>query len=185
MGQVSIMNTFPELTVSSCNTVCNSRIACIQCVPPFRLKRGSGTNKKLNKGICGSDYNHADNSPDAQPVHDDDTLNSDSNSFHNTRNRQFIEQLTNRLSANLEPESLIDEDISDEDDAESQSGLEELHLDNGQLVKDVIEASSFSLLNGSNYMQDARHSTMWIGNDDGRYYTNNLGHLFKAFPFRL
>ena len=39
MGQVCIMNTFPELTVSSCNTVCNSRISCIQCVPPYRVKR--------------------------------------------------------------------------------------------------------------------------------------------------
>lgn len=41
MGQVCIMNTIPELAISSCNTVCSSRISCIQCVPPFHMKRGS------------------------------------------------------------------------------------------------------------------------------------------------
>jgi len=45
MGQVCIMNTFPDLTVSSCNTVCNSRITCIQCVPPFRRPASTKSNK--------------------------------------------------------------------------------------------------------------------------------------------
>lgn len=39
MSQVCILNTCPELAVTSCNTVCNSRISCIQCVPAFQFKR--------------------------------------------------------------------------------------------------------------------------------------------------
>ena len=45
MGQICIMNTSPEFSVSSCNTVCNSRISSILCVPPMRL---NATNKVLN-----------------------------------------------------------------------------------------------------------------------------------------
>ena len=42
MGRICIMNSSPEFSVSSCNTVCNSRISSILCVPPMRL---SATNK--------------------------------------------------------------------------------------------------------------------------------------------
>jgi hypothetical protein len=34
MGQVSILNTTPELAITSCNTICNSKITCIEIIPP-------------------------------------------------------------------------------------------------------------------------------------------------------
>lgn len=47
MSQICILNTSPELAVTSCNTVCNSRISCIQCVPPYQIKRlGSSKSRK-------------------------------------------------------------------------------------------------------------------------------------------
>jgi hypothetical protein len=36
MSQVCILNTLPEVSVSSCNTVCNSPITCILCAPPHK-----------------------------------------------------------------------------------------------------------------------------------------------------
>jgi hypothetical protein len=57
MGQVCIMNTSPEFSVSSLNTVCNSRISCVLCVPPIRMKRGSVIGKNVKTSEIKLDDN--------------------------------------------------------------------------------------------------------------------------------
>lgn len=169
MGQVCIMNTFPELTVSSCNTVCNSRISCIQCVPPYRPKRNSGNTKKLFKSQAyGSDGGHHSSNPERfSETQLESQSNEDENYSINLSKNQFIQQLSDRLAVNLEAESILNYDSSDdEDDTESQSGNEELSSKETETTAKVNE--NISIYNANNCTQDSKHSTMWIGNDDGR-----------------
>ena len=178
MGQVCIMNTFPELTVSSCNTVCNSRISCIQCVPPYRLKRNSGNTKKLFKSQA---YGH-DETENSNKAEQSNATQSESNDSANyavnlSSKNQFIQQLTDRLVVNLEAESILNYDSSDdEDDTESHSGNEELSSKDTEPTAKVNENipiyNQNNATNTASYAQDSKHSTMWIGNDDGRYCIN-------------
>ncbi len=111
MGQVCIMNTFPELTVSSCNTVCNSRISCIQCVPPYRPKRNSGNTKKLFKSQAyGNDDTFGDHNSNNPEQTNENQSESDENKAMNLSKNKFIQQLTDRLTLNLEAESILNYD---------------------------------------------------------------------------
>ena len=181
MAQVCIMNTIPELAVSSCNTVCNSRITCIQCVPPFRLKRNSGYKKKRKESIADI----CDNLEGQQVV------TENTGSIVGSRSRLIIQQLSEQLNANLEPESLIDFDSSDEDEVDSQSGNEDKEKEkekdkekekekekkttqqgsptpsSNNTLTQVNSGGSIGSIFGTNSIHDVKHSTMWIGNDDG------------------
>ena len=119
MGQVCIMNTSPEFSVSSCNTVCNSRISSILCVPPIRLKRNTITDTILNAKSDAENTKHK-------------SKRNDSNSKE-------------------ADESIIDTDSS-EDLADSQS--DDLHKANLTNIPPTDQ-------------NEAKYSTMWIGNDDG------------------
>jgi len=59
MSQICILNSLPELAVSSYNTVCNSKITCIQCVPPYHLKHIDSTNSKKLLANTDTDDNLA------------------------------------------------------------------------------------------------------------------------------
>lgn len=164
MGQVCIMNTFPDLTVSSCNTVCNSRIMCIQCVPPYRLKRI--TKQKSVHTSYGSDMNannaSAERDQEVNEFHYDMT-GCDTAAATFAKNRQLMQELSDRL----DPESLLNYDSSDEDETGSHSAAEEAG------AKDPAEATASGdniplLVNDAVCSQDNTHSTMWIGNEDGR-----------------
>lgn len=148
MGQICILNSIPEVAVSSCNTICNSRITCIQCVPPYRLKQVDSNGKKSKE------------SEDVGEL-DDNQSENHSNNENNFNNLSNIEKrrLLRQMSSNLEPDFLADYDSSDDDDLESQSGTEDLN--------NQVQSSSNIPLFTSNY--DLKHSTMWIGNEDGRY----------------
>jgi len=169
MAQVCIMNTIPELAVSSCNTVCNmSRITCIQCVPPFRLKRNSGYKKKRKESIT-----------DSENLEGQQVVTENNASLIGSRSRLIIQQLSEQLNTNLEPESLIDFDSSDEDEVNSQSGNEDKEKDKEKEKKTTQQGSptntltqvnsggSINSIFGTNSIHDVKHSTMWIGNDDG------------------
>ena len=160
MSQVCIMNTTPELTVASCNTICNSRVTCMQCVPPYRIKRNSGYNKR-KKEFRKSDENLSESHLNLDdPTSNNNSILGSSSNMYSIRSRFFIQQLSEHLSSNLEPESLIDYDSSEDDEADSQSGGEQ------QQATPPSNSSIPSLL--ANNFQDVKHSTMWIGNEDGR-----------------
>lgn len=144
MGQICILNSVPELSVSSCNTVCSSRITCIQCVPPYRLKHVDSNGKKLTEQQ--SEFND----------YQSENQSNETNILLNIEKRHFLRQ----ISSNLEPDFLVDYDSSDDDDIDSQSGTEELNNQSNS-----VQSSSNIPLFTSNY--DLKHSTMWIGNDDG------------------
>ena len=86
------------------------------------------------------------------------------NAINSSRKRQLIHQLSDPLSVNLEGESLLDYDSSDDDDLESQSGAEER---DSQTCTPPTPAFNITQTMQS-FSQDVKHSTMWIGNDDGR-----------------
>jgi len=69
---ICILNSLPELAVSSYNTVCNSKITCIQCVPPYRLKHIDSTNSKKLFTNTNTDDN-------LQLLADDDLMNKSEN----------------------------------------------------------------------------------------------------------
>ena len=175
MSQVCIMNTSPELTVTSCNTICNSRITCMYCVPPYRLKRNSGYNKK-KKEIHKSDENMFESQltlgegANSNCNNNNSVLGPNAN-MYSARSRFLIQQLSEHLSSNLEPESLIDYDSSDDDEADSQSGNEkETQLSQGSpSTGSNSMKNSIPSISAPNNFQDAKHGTMWIGNEDGRY----------------
>lgn len=156
MGQVCIINTIPELAVSSCNTVCNSRITCMKCVPPYRAKRSNGhLRRSKDRGQKEIEIAAESKIERSEAI---------SNAINSNRKRQLIQQLSDPLSVNFEGESLLDYDSSDEDDLESQSGAEERDF---QTCTPPTPASNIPQAI-QNFSQDAKHSTMWIGNDDGR-----------------
>jgi len=173
MSQVCIMNTSPELAVNSINTICNSRITCMYCVPPYQVKRNSGYNKK-KKDIHKSEENLSE----SQLIIDDGlTSNCNTSSIfgpnanmYSLRSRFLIEKLSEHLGSNLEPESLIDYDSSEDDEGDSQSGNEK----DQQTSQGSPSTGSNSIKNSipsltTNNFQDVKHSTMWIGNEDGRF----------------
>lgn len=52
MGQVCMLNTIPELGITSCNTVCNSKITCIEIVPsPTQI---SNSKPKIRENLLKS-----------------------------------------------------------------------------------------------------------------------------------
>lgn len=69
-------------------------------------------------------------------------------------------------------ESIIDFDSSEEDDKESQSDYEEkdtstITTSSQTLQSNFVDMHSIPTLSTNSY-QEIKHSTMWIGNDDGR-----------------
>lgn len=162
MGQICIINTVPELSVSSYNTVCNSRITCIQCVPPYRLKRFDSNPKTRQQQKEASQE-------ETQEL--DDYLLAENQSI-NENNLINIEKrhLLRQMSSNLEPE-FLDYESSDDDDFDSHSGTDELNNPSNLSTKEynqTVPSPANIPLFTSNY--DLKHSTMWIGNDDGRLF---------------
>ena len=195
MGQVCIMNTFPELAITSCNTISNSRITCMQCVPPYRLKRSSGYHKKKketrdsNEHLAESSLNVDDpnnNSNNSNSNNTNDNANSIlglNANMYSVRSRFLIQQLSEHLNSNLEPESLIDYDSSEDEDGDSQaSGNEKETSSTTPQTSPSAGSQTNSLksnnnnnnsnnipsLTNNNNFQDTKHSTMWVGNEDGR-----------------
>jgi hypothetical protein len=160
MSQICILNSLPEISVSSYNTVCNSRITCIQCVPPYRLKHVDSNSKKLNK-------------EENLLLNTDDDLNenpsNNESSIINNDKKNFLRQ----ASCNIEPEFAIDYDSSDDDDDDIESQSDDLNNNNNN---NLILPARIPLFT-SNY--DLKHSTMWIGNEDGRYWNDILSYYNK------
>jgi hypothetical protein len=80
--------------------------------------------------------------------------------------------------ASQEQESLIDYESSEDDEVDdSQSGNEEKETaTNSNLVTSalpfstpILAGGTISQLVAANAISDNKHSTIWIGNDDGRY----------------
>jgi hypothetical protein len=161
MGQICIINTLPDIAVSSFNTVCSSRITCIQCVPPYRLKHFDPTTKSRQQKETSQE--------EIQEL-DDYLVENQSNNENNLVNIEK-RHLLRQMSSNLEPDFLLDYDSSDDDDIDSHSGTDDLNNQSNLSTKDfnqnVPPPSNIPLFT-SNY--DLKHSTMWIGNDDGRLF---------------
>jgi hypothetical protein len=49
MSQVCILNTLPDVSVSSCNTVCSSPITCILCAPPHKRNSSFLSTRKTSQ----------------------------------------------------------------------------------------------------------------------------------------
>ena len=112
MGQVCIMNTTPEFSVSSCNTVCNSRISSVLCVPPIRYKRNttsSNSTKTTNTTRFEEQSKHKpkrnDSSKDADESFidtdssDDDCGDSQSDDLHRNNNIPSTNQNETKFSS--------------------------------------------------------------------------------------
>lgn len=172
MGQVCIVNTIPDLAVTSCNTVCSARITCIQCVPPYQLKQNSFyKNKSIKKT---------------------DTLTSETEVGADSPKQQQQQQQQPEFLADLDSDSGDDaEEVRDsrsDNDAEvaldqirDVAKVGEYNEDNDSKERDssnltnpkqtlqfnFVEAPTIPTLSSNSY-QEIKHSTMWIGNDDGR-----------------
>ena len=159
------MNSNPELAVTSCITICNSRITCMICVPPY-----SSGNIDYNKNkLCKSDENLSEFQFNIDDEFSTSNTNNDKNSnMYSARSRFLIQQLSEHLSPNLEPESLLDYDSLDDGETDSQSGSEQqASPPSVGLRPNSIKNNNIPLL-GVNKFLDIKHSTMWIGNEDGR-----------------
>jgi hypothetical protein len=143
MSQICIMNTQPELSVSSCNTVCNSPINCIICVPPYSSFRNS-INRKLNKINSLNRTNLSNNKVHAISEH----------LIRNYFQRQ---------------QSIIDYDSSDDDECASQkSGPTAEDTEQPSAVDNKTNEKNSQNFNQQNSVQETKYSTMWIGNNDGK-----------------
>jgi hypothetical protein len=191
MGQITIMNTVPDLNVSSCNTIFSSIITCMACAPPYRLKRTSGHHhhkKQIENSssiIDGTD-NDQDYKYEAQQL-----LNNTLASIKNPKlqalaniNSLSVDNSSNNLTAQSSQEqesSLIDYDSSDDEEIDGHSGAEDKDSStnnsnntNNNIVVNIPfnlqtnTIGNISLFTAST-IGDNKHSTIWIGNDDGRF----------------
>ena len=155
----------------------------MQCVPPFRLKRGSYNNKRSRNSIS-EPHNGAVGGgaggyeSDGQFGMENMSLVVGSTNATSLLKQKQQQQLNSSLHVQLdkpaglmEQESLIDYDSSDEDDGSQSSAEDPSHKDqqtavvvgNG-LANIPVTVSPISSMNS---FQDAKHSTIWIGNEDG------------------
>jgi hypothetical protein len=194
MGQITIMNTVPDLNVSSCNTIFSSIITCMTCAPPYRLKRSSGHHhhkKQKSSSIIneGTDIDQ-DYKFEAQQL-----LNNTLAIIKNPKlqalaniNSLSVDNSSSNLTAQSSQEqesSLIDYDSSDDEDIDSQSGTEDKDIlinnagstANSNNSNNIVVNIPFNLktntignvsLFGASTLGENKHSTIWIGNDDGR-----------------
>ncbi|RNA40338.1 rho guanine nucleotide exchange factor 17-like [Brachionus plicatilis] len=140
MSQICILNTNPELAVTSCNTISNSKISCIQCVPPYQIKRlGSSKSRKY---LMRSHKNESTDTTDSR--FDSATIVSS-----HSINSGFL----------FKEESLIDYDSSDDEEKDSGNEGKENQI-NQNPSQNIPNHGSLSI-------QDLKNCTMWIGNEDG------------------
>jgi hypothetical protein len=92
VGQICILNTSPELVVSSCNTISNSKIMCMQCVPPYRFKHSMVFEDKIQLLDIGSGSGLDESLIDYYSSDDDDGGGSQCGSSEDQKIQDF--QLT-------------------------------------------------------------------------------------------
>ena len=201
MGQITIMNTVPDLNVSSCNTIFSSIITCMACAPPYRLKRTSGHHHHKKQIKNSSSINDGNDNEQDYKFEAQQLLNNTLASIKNPKlqvlaniNSLSVDNSSNNLTAQSSQEqesSLIDYDSSDDEEIDSQSGTEDKdNLTNNvgstsnstnNVNNNIIVNIPFNLqtntignvsLFGTSTIGDNKHSTIWIGNDDGRLVMN-------------
>lgn len=174
MGQVCIVNTIPDLAVTSCNTVCSARITCIQCVPPYQLKQSSFyKNKSIKKTDTltsetevGADSPKLQQQQQQQPEFLADLLDSDSGDdaeevLRDSRSENDAEVALDQIRDVAKVGEYNEDNDSKERDSSNLTNPKQT------LQFNFVEAPTIPTLSSNSY-QEIKHSTMWIGNDDGR-----------------
>lgn len=141
----------------------------MQCVPPFRLKRGSYNNKRSRNSIS-EPHNGAVGGYESDGQFGMESLNIVSNTSPTSLLKQKQHQ-HDKPAGLMEQESLIDYDSSDEDDgSQSSAEADPAQKDHQAIVVGNGLANipvTVSPIGSMNSFQDAKHSTIWIGNEDG------------------